>query len=155
MMVGLQGAGKTTTCVKIAKKLKGSHKPLVVACDLKRPAAVEQLEILANSAGVGFFGPQKGDADLKKLVVDAIDYATSRLYDVLILDTAGRLHVNEELMQELVDIKEMTNPTEVLLVLDAMTGQEAIRVAEAFHGDLDLTGLILTKMDGDARGEPY
>ncbi|MBO8153928.1 signal recognition particle protein [Thermovirga sp.] len=152
MMVGLQGAGKTTTCVKIAKKLKGSHKPLVVACDLKRPAAVEQLEILANSAGVGFFGPQKGDADLKKLVGDAIDYATSRLYDVLILDTAGRLHVNEELMQELVDIKEMTNPTEVLLVLDAMTGQEAIRVAEAFHGDLDLTGLILTKMDGDARG---
>jgi len=107
---------------------------------------------LANSAGVGFFGPQKGDADLKKLVGDSIDYATSRLYDLIILDTAGRLHINEELMQELVDIKEMTNPTEVLLVLDAMTGQEAIKVAEAFHGELDLTGLILTKMDGDARG---
>jgi len=152
MMVGLQGAGKTTTCVKIAKKLKVNHKPLVVACDLKRPAAVEQLEILANNAGVGFFGPKAGERNLGKLVGDAMEYAASRLYDVVILDTAGRLHMDEELMQELVEVKNISNPTEILLVLDAMTGQEAIRVAEAFHRELALTGLILTKMDGDARG---
>ncbi|WP_334139276.1 signal recognition particle protein [Thermovirga lienii] len=152
MMVGLQGAGKTTTCVKIAKKLKGGHKPLVVACDLKRPAAVEQLQILANTAGVGFFGPKAGEGDLKKLIRDAMEYAASRLHDVIILDTAGRLHIDDELMRELVEIKEIASPTEIMLVLDAMTGQEAIRVAEAFHGELALTGLILTKMDGDARG---
>lgn len=152
LLVGLQGAGKTTSCVKIAKNISRRHKPLVVACDLKRPAAVEQLSILAERAGIGFFGPEPGETDVVSLVNRASEYARERLYDVLLFDTAGRLHMDEDLMTELEDLKKALEPREVLLVLDAMTGQEAVDVATAFHDRLGLTGLVMTKLDGDARG---
>ncbi len=152
LLVGLQGAGKTTSCVKIAKNISGRHKPLVVACDLKRPAAVEQLSILANQESIGFYGPEPGEKDVVALVKRADEYARQRLYDVLLFDTAGRLHMDEALMTELEDLKRVLKPREILLVLDAMTGQEAVEVAKAFHERLGLTGLVMTKLDGDARG---
>jgi len=152
LLVGLQGAGKTTSCVKIAKNISGRHKPLVVACDLKRPAAVEQLFILANQENIGFYGPEPGEKDVVSLVKRADEYARQRLYDVLLFDTAGRLHMDEALMTELEDLKRELQPQEILLVLDAMTGQEAVDVAKAFHERLGLTGLVMTKLDGDARG---
>lgn len=152
LVVGLQGAGKTTSCVKIAKNISNRHKPLVVACDLKRPAAVEQLSILAKQAGIGFFGPETGEKDVVPLVKRATEYARERLYDVLLFDTAGRLHMDEDLMTELEDMKSELEPGEILLILDAMTGQEAVDVAAAFHERLGLTGLVMTKLDGDARG---
>ncbi|MFP4481980.1 MAG: signal recognition particle protein [Thermovirgaceae bacterium] len=152
LLVGLQGAGKTTSCVKIAKNISGRHKPLVVACDLKRPAAVEQLSILADQAGIGFFGPEPGEKDVVSLVKRAVEYARQRLYDVLLFDTAGRLHMDENLMAELEHMKSELEPREILLVLDAMTGQEAVDVAKAFHERLGLSGLVMTKLDGDARG---
>lgn len=152
LLVGLQGAGKTTSCVKIAKNISGRHKPLVVACDLKRPAAVEQLSILANQENIGFYGPEPGEKDVVSLVKRADEYARQRLYDVLLFDTAGRLHMDEDLMTELEDLKRELQPQEILLVLDAMTGQEAVDVARAFHERLELTGLVMTKLDGDARG---
>jgi signal recognition particle subunit SRP54 len=152
LLVGLQGAGKTTSCVKIAKNISGRHKPLVVACDLKRPAAVEQLSILANQENIGFYGPEPGEKDVVSLVKRADEYARQRLYDVLLFDTAGRLHMDEDLMTELEDLKRELQPQEILLVLDAMTGQEAVDVARAFHERLGLTGLVMTKLDGDARG---
>jgi len=152
LLVGLQGAGKTTSCVKIAKNISGRHKPLVVACDLKRPAAVEQLSILADQENIGFYGPEPGEKDVVSLVKRADEYARQRLYDVLLFDTAGRLHMDEDLMTELEDLKRELQPQEILLVLDAMTGQEAVDVAKAFHERLELTGLVMTKLDGDARG---
>lgn len=152
LLVGLQGAGKTTSCVKIAKNISGRHKPLVVACDLKRPAAVEQLSILADQENIGFYGPEPGEKDVVSLVKRADEYARQRLYDVLLFDTAGRLHMDEDLMTELEDLKRELQPQEILLVLDAMTGQEAVDVARAFHERLELTGLVMTKLDGDARG---
>jgi len=152
LLVGLQGAGKTTSCVKIAKGISGRHKPLVIACDLKRPAAVEQLSILATQAGIGFFGPEPGEKDVISLVKKATEYARDRLYDVLLFDTAGRLHMDEDLMTELEEMKKELKPREILLVLDAMTGQEAVDVAKSFHERLGLTGLVMTKLDGDARG---
>jgi len=152
LLVGLQGAGKTTTCVKIAKNISGRHKPLVVACDLKRPAAVQQLSILAEQENIGFYGPEPGEKDVVSLVKRADEYARQRLYDVLLFDTAGRLHMDEALMTELEDLKRELQPREILLVLDAMTGQEAVDVAKAFHERLGLTGLVMTKLDGDARG---
>jgi signal recognition particle subunit SRP54 len=152
LLVGLQGAGKTTSCVKIAKNISGRHKPLVVACDLKRPAAVEQLSILANQENIGFYGPEPGEKDVVSLVKRADEYARQRLYDVLLFDTAGRLHMDEELMTELEDLRRELQPQEILLVLDAMTGQEAVDVAKVFHERLGLTGLVMTKLDGDARG---
>ena len=152
LMVGLQGSGKTTATVKIAKKLQSGHKPLVVACDLKRPAAIEQLKVLAQQAKIPFYGVQDGSADVISVIKGALEYADSRLIDVIIIDTAGRLHVDEELMNELVSIHELASPAETLLVVDAMTGQEAVKVAGAFHEKITLTGTILTKLDGDARG---
>ncbi|MBR1658442.1 MAG: signal recognition particle protein [Synergistaceae bacterium] len=152
LMAGLQGSGKTTSTVKLARHLKGSHNPLVVACDLRRPAAVEQLKVLADGAKVSFFGPEKGNTDVLAVVRGAAKYAEGHLNDVIILDTAGRLHIDDELMGELKSIAEVLPPHEKLLVVDAMTGQEAVNSAKAFHELLGLTGLILTKLDGDARG---
>lgn len=153
LMAGLQGSGKTTSTVKLARQLKDSHNPLVVACDLRRPAAVEQLRVLAEGAKVAFFGPEKaGDSDVIAVVKGAVKYAEGHMNDVIILDTAGRLHVDDELMGELKNIAEVLPPHEKILVVDAMTGQEAVNSAKAFHELLTLTGLILTKLDGDARG---
>ena len=152
LMVGLQGSGKTTTTVKLARRLKDSHSPLVVACDLRRPAAVDQLRVLAEQSKVAFFGPEKGEQDVLKVVRGAAQYAASRLHDVILLDTAGRLHVDPELMEELSSVAGTLPPHEKLLVVDAMMGQEAVNVARSFHELLSLTGLVLTKLDGDARG---
>ncbi len=152
MMVGLQGSGKTTSTVKLARTLSRGHAPLVVACDLRRPAAVEQLNVLAAQSKVGFYGPENGETRPLVVAEKSIGYASGHLNDVILLDTAGRLHVDEELMNELVLLKEKTHPTEILLVLDSMTGQEAVHVASAFHDRLGVTGLVLTKLDGDARG---
>ena len=152
LLAGLQGSGKTTSAVKLARCLKSSHSPLVVACDLRRPAAVEQLRVLADSAKVAFFGPEAGNSDVLKVVKGAVKFAASHMNDVIILDTAGRLHVDEELMHELKAIAEVLPPHEKILVVDAMMGQEAVNVAKSFHALLSLTGLILTKLDGDSRG---
>ncbi|HOU32542.1 MAG TPA: signal recognition particle protein [Synergistaceae bacterium] len=165
LMAGLQGSGKTTTAAKLAKKLLKNHKPLLVACDLQRPAAVEQLRVLADQAQVGFFGPSgpagsagsteegaKGAKDPLAVARGALAYAADHLYDVLIFDTAGRLHIDEPLMAELERMKELLNPHEVFLVVDSMAGQEAVTVAESFHKRLAITGLVLSKLDGDSRG---
>lgn len=153
LMAGLQGSGKTTTTVKLARRLQNGHSPLVVACDLRRPAAVDQLRVLAEQSKVAFYGPDgSGDNDVLKVVRGAAAYAESHLNDVILLDTAGRLHVDQDLMDELGSIAKILPPHETLLVVDAMTGQEAVNVARAFHELLNLTGLVLTKLDGDARG---
>ncbi|MDR1874067.1 MAG: signal recognition particle protein [Synergistaceae bacterium] len=152
LMAGLQGSGKTTTTVKLARRLQNGHSPLVVACDLRRPAAVEQLRVLAGESKVAFFGPGAGETDVLKVVRDASAWAESHLNDVILLDTAGRLHVDRELMDELGAMAQTLPPHETLLVVDAMTGQEALNVAKSFHALLNLTGLVLTKLDGDARG---
>ena len=152
LLAGLQGSGKTTSAVKLARYLKSSHNPLVVACDLRRPAAVEQLRVLADDAKIAFFGPEAGSSDVLKVVKGAAKYADAHMNDVIILDTAGRLHVDEELMHELKAIAEILPPHEKILVVDSMMGQEAVNVAKSFHSLLSLTGLILTKLDGDSRG---
>ncbi|MDR2136987.1 MAG: signal recognition particle protein [Synergistaceae bacterium] len=152
LMAGLQGSGKTTTTVKLARRLQNGHTPLVVACDLRRPAAVAQLRVLAEQAKVAFYGPKAGESDVLQVAKEAALYAESHLHDVLLLDTAGRLHADQDLMKELADLSGTLPPHETLLVVDAMTGQEAVNVAKAFRETLPLTGLVLTKMDGDARG---
>jgi len=152
LMAGLQGSGKTTTSVKLAKRLSRGHKPMVVACDLRRPAAVERLKFLADQAGVDFFGPSDQEESVLQVASDALKYASEHLVDLIIFDTAGRLHVDEDLMEEIRELKEVVNPDEILLVVDSMTGQESVKVAEAFNDSLSLTGLILSKVDGDARG---
>lgn len=151
MMCGLQGAGKTTMCGKLGFMLKKQgKKPLLVACDIYRPAAISQLRIVAKNAGVDFF--EKGTIKLEKIALEAIAHAKKMGLDTVIIDTAGRLQINEELMQELVNIKNAVKPTEILLTVDAMTGQEAVNVAKEFDDKLDITGTILTKLDGDTRG---
>lgn len=151
MMCGLQGAGKTTMCAKLAYHLKKSSKrPLLVACDVYRPAAINQLQIVGKQAGAEVF--ERGTANPIKTAKEAINYAVKQGFDTVIIDTAGRLHINEELMKELENIKKETNPTEILLTVDAMTGQDAVTVAEEFNNRLDITGVILTKLDGDTRG---
>lgn len=154
MMVGLQGSGKTTTAVKIAKRMAKSHKPLVVACDLRRPAAVDQLRVLAEKSNIHFWGPEPGETDPVRVASRSRKYAEDHLCDMIILDTAGRLQMDDELMTELETMKAAVPPTEILLVVDSMTGQEAVNVAETFHRRLGLTGVVLTKLDGDARGGP-
>lgn len=154
MMVGLQGSGKTTTTVKIAQRMSKSHKPLVVACDLRRPAAVDQLLVLAEKSNVAFYGPGPGESDPLSVARKSFSYAEDHLCDLILLDTAGRLQLDDELMSELEAMKRDGNPFEVLLVVDAMTGQEAVEVAGVFNERLGLTGVVLTKMDGDARGGP-
>lgn len=151
MMCGLQGAGKTTMCGKLGFMLKKQgKKPLLVACDIYRPAAISQLRIVAKNAGVDFF--EKGTIKPEKIALEAIAYAKKMGLDTVIIDTAGRLQINEELMQELVNIKNAVSPTEILLTVDAMTGQEAVNVAKEFDEKLNITGTILTKLDGDTRG---
>lgn len=151
MMCGLQGAGKTTMCGKLGFMLKKQgKKPLLVACDIYRPAAISQLRIVAKNAGVDFF--EKGTINPEKIATEAIAYAKRMGLDTVIIDTAGRLQINEELMQELVNIKKAVSPTEILLTVDAMTGQEAVNVAKEFDEKLNITGTILTKLDGDTRG---
>lgn len=152
MMVGLQGSGKTTACGKLANLLKKQGKnPLLVACDTVRPAAIKQLQVLGANINVPVFtmGDKVDTADIAKA---SIDYAKSHNVDVVIIDTAGRLHIDDELMEELVRIKEAVHPDEILLVVDAMTGQDAVNVASSFNERLDITGVILTKLDGDTRG---
>lgn len=151
MMCGLQGAGKTTMCGKLGKYLvKQGKKPLLVACDIYRPAAIQQLKVVAGKAEVGFF--EMGQKDPVKIAKEAVEYARSLGYDTVILDTAGRLHINEELMQELKNVKAAVSVTEILLTVDAMTGQDAVTVAKAFDEALGITGVIMTKLDGDTRG---
>ena len=151
MMMGLQGAGKTTTAAKLAGKLKAKgRRVLLVACDVYRPAAIQQLQIVGEQAGVPVFEMGQGDPVeiARKAVLHARDYGN----DILILDTAGRLHIDEELMDELRRIKEAVQPQEILLVIDAMTGQDAVNVAKSFDETLGIDGTILTKLDGDTRG---
>ena len=151
MLCGLQGAGKTTMCAKLGAHLKKSgKKPLLVACDIYRPAAISQLQVVGKQANVEVF--ERGTQNPVKTAKEAIEYAKKQGFDVVILDTAGRLHINEELMDELKNIKSAVNPTEILLTLDSMTGQDAVNVAESFNNALDVTGFILTKLDGDTRG---
>lgn len=154
MLVGLQGSGKTTTAVKIAKRMAKSHKPLLVACDLRRPAAIDQLKVLAEKSGIAFYGPAKGESDPCKVARESIAFASDRLCDLILLDTAGRLQLDDDLMTELEAMKRDVSPFEILLVVDSMTGQEAVEVSSRFHEKLGLTGVILSKMDGDARGGP-
>jgi signal recognition particle subunit SRP54 len=152
MMVGLQGSGKTTTSGKLAKMLQGKgRKPYLVPADVYRPAAIDQLTILGQSLGVGVH-PSSTDQDPVAICRQAVFAAQSGGYDTLIVDTAGRLHVDQELMGELARIKDAVQPAEILFVADAMTGQDAVTVAEKFNLDLAISGVILTKMDGDARG---
>ena len=151
MMCGLQGAGKTTHTAKLAKLyLKQGHRPLVAALDIYRPAAIEQLEIVAGQAGVPVF--QMGKTDPVIVAKNAFNHAKDYGNDILILDTAGRLHIDEQLMQELTDIKATVPVTETLLVIDAMAGQDAVNVAKQFNETIGLDGVIVTKMDGDTRG---
>ncbi len=152
MMVGLQGAGKTTTSGKLAGILrKKSKKPLLVACDIYRPAAIKQLEVVGSNYGIPVFskGDKLSPVDIAKA---AVTFANENHNDVVIIDTAGRLHIDEELMTELQDIKSAVNPKEILLVVDSMTGQDAVNVAESFDSQLEIDGIILTKLDGDTRG---
>ena len=151
MMCGLQGAGKTTHCAKLAKYLREQNRrPLLVACDVYRPAAIEQLKIVGEKAGAHVF--EMGQTDPVKIAKEGIKYAKDNGFDVVMLDTAGRLHIDETLMEELENIKRETRPNEILLVVDSMTGQDAVNVAESFNSTLDITGVILTKLDGDTRG---
>jgi signal recognition particle subunit SRP54 len=152
MMVGLHGCGKTTTCGKLAKLLaKQGRKPLLVACDVHRPAAIDQLETLGKQLGIPVFS-LRGENDVVKIARQATAFAQSQNRDVVIFDTAGRLHIDEELVQELVRMREALAPQEILLVADAATGQEAVNIVEHFDKALSLTGIVLTKLDGDARG---
>ncbi len=152
MMVGLQGAGKTTSAGKLGLMFKkqGKH-PLMVAADIYRPAAIKQLQVLGQQIGIPVFA-KEDCKDAVRIATEAIAHAHSHANDIVIIDTAGRLHIDEHLMQELKSIKENVKPHEILLVVDAMTGQDAVNVAESFNNDLGLDGVVLTKMDGDARG---
>lgn len=151
LAVGLQGAGKTTMCGKLALSLKKNKKPLLVACDIYRPAAIKQLEVVGKSIDVPVFsmGDKVSPVDISKA---ALNYAKENGFNTVIIDTAGRLHIDEDLMNELSDIKSEVVPDEILLVVDAMTGQDAVNVANSFNDKLDITGVILTKLDGDTRG---
>lgn len=153
MMVGLQGSGKTTTTGKLGLYLskKQNKKPLFVACDVYRPAAITQLEVLGEQTGLPVYS-EKEEKDPVKIAQNALTYAKTHGNDIVLIDTAGRLHIDEALMQELNLIKEVTTPKEILLVIDSMTGQDAVNVAENFNQVLDLSGVILTKLDGDTRG---
>ena len=155
MLAGLQGAGKTTLAGKLAKWLaKEKHTPLLVACDLQRPNAVTQLEVVAKNAGVAVYSPEPGNGvgDPVKVAKNSIKFATDKQYDVVIIDTAGRLGVDAELMKQAADIRKATDPDEVLFVIDAMIGQDAVNTAKAFQEGVDFTGVVLSKLDGDARG---
>ena len=151
MMCGLQGSGKTTHSAKLAKYYKKEgYRPLLVACDVYRPAAIQQLKVVGEQSGVSVF--EQGQIDPVKIAENAIKHAKDHGNDLVILDTAGRLHIDEELMNELKRVKASVDPTEILLVVDAMTGQDAVNVASSFDEALGIDGVILTKLDGDTRG---
>lgn len=151
MMCGLQGSGKTTHCAKIARKLKNeNHRPLLVACDIYRPAAIKQLQVVGEQVGVPVF--EMGQTNPVTIAKEAIKLAKDKGYDYVFIDTAGRLHIDTELMNELKNIKGEVHPHEILLVIDAMLGQDAVTVASTFNDELGIDGLVLTKMDGDTRG---
>ena len=151
MMSGLQGAGKTTLVGKLGLMLKKQNKkPLLVACDVYRPAAINQLKVVGEKAGCTVF--EKGQGNPVKIAKEGVEYAKAYGFDTVIIDTAGRLQIDEQLMQELEDIKAQVNPSEILLVVDSMTGQVAVEVADTFNKRLEVTGLVLTKLDGDTRG---
>ena len=151
MLCGLQGAGKTTMAAKLGGYLtRNGKKPLLVACDIYRPAAIQQLVVVGKQVGVPVF--ERGQQDPVKTAQEAIEHARYYGNDVVILDTAGRLHIDEELMGELARVRDSVHPQEILLVVDAMTGQDAVQVAQSFHDQLGLAGVILTKLDGDTRG---
>ncbi len=151
MLCGLQGAGKTTMSAKLASWLrKDGKRPLLVGCDIYRPAAIKQLQVVGSQVGVPVF--ERGTQDPVKTAQEAVEFARSHQHDVVILDTAGRLHIDEALMDELARVCEAVHPTEILLTIDAMTGQDAVNVANTFNSKLEITGCILTKLDGDTRG---
>ncbi len=151
MMCGLQGSGKTTHCAKIALKLKKeNHRPLLVACDVYRPAAIKQLQVVGEQVDVPVF--EMGQGDPVEISTKAVSYAKDKGFDYVIIDTAGRLHIDAELMEELQNVKAAVHPHEILLVVDAMTGQDAVTVASTFDETLGIDGMVLTKMDGDTRG---
>ena len=151
MMCGLQGAGKTTLCGKLALYLKKQNKkPLLAACDVYRPAAINQLKIVGEKAGADVF--EKGQSNPVKIAAEAVEHAKKYGYDVVIVDTAGRLHIDEALMEELENITKTVRVDEILLTVDSMTGQDAVNVAKTFNERLELTGVVLTKLDGDTRG---
>ncbi|HEY5833664.1 signal recognition particle protein [Streptomyces sp.] len=155
MLAGLQGAGKTTLAGKLGQWLhKQGHTPLLVACDLQRPNAVNQLTVVAERAGVAVFAPEPGNGvgDPVKVARDSVEYARSRQYDVVVVDTAGRLGVDQEMMQQAADIRDAVTPDEILFVVDAMIGQDAVNTAEAFRDGVGFDGVVLSKLDGDARG---
>jgi signal recognition particle subunit SRP54 len=153
MLCGLQGSGKTTTAGKIARRFKNDgRKPMLVAADIYRPAAVEQLETLAGQLGLPSFSSRDTARGVTGIIKDALIEANTQGLDTVLIDTAGRLQIDREMMDELIEIKKAVSPQEILLVVDGMTGQEAVNIAESFHRELDLTGLVLTKLDGDARG---
>lgn len=152
MMVGLQGSGKTTTSGKLANLLrKQGKKPLLVACDVYRPAAIKQLQVVGNQLNIPVYA-NENTKNVVQIAKEAYNTAISKLNDVIILDTAGRLHIDEELMQELKDLKASAKPHEILLVVDSMTGQDAVNVATSFNENLGIDGVVLTKLDGDTRG---
>ena len=152
MLVGLQGSGKTTTAGKLANLIRKQGKnPLLVACDVYRPAAIKQLQVVGKQLNVPVYANEQ-TKDVVAIAKQAMNMAISKLNDVIILDTAGRLHIDEELMQELKNLKSSVKPHEILLVVDSMTGQDAVNVAESFSGNLGIDGVILTKLDGDTRG---
>lgn len=151
MMCGLQGAGKTTMCGKLSAYLrKQGKKVLLVACDVYRPAAIQQLKVVGTKSGTEVF--EMGQIDPVKIAKEGVAHALKNGFDTVIIDTAGRLHIDETLMKELVDVKAAVKPTEILLVVDSMTGQDAVTVADTFNKTLDITGVIMTKLDGDTRG---
>jgi len=151
MLCGLQGAGKTTHAAKLAKHLKSlNRRPMLVACDIYRPAAIDQLKVVGEKAGAKVF--EMGKEKPVKIAGESIKFARDNGFDVVILDTAGRLHIDQELMDELRGIKDKVTPNEILLTIDAMTGQDAVNVAQSFNEALGITGVILTKLDGDSRG---
>ncbi len=151
LMCGLQGSGKTTMCGKLAVMLRKQGKnPLLVACDIYRPAAIKQLQVVGKNANVPVF--EMGQVDVKKIAKEALKQAESNNNDVVIVDTAGRLHIDEQLMDEIKGLKELLHPTEILLVVDAMTGQDAVNVSQKFNEVMDVTGVVLTKLDCDTRG---
>lgn len=152
MLVGLQGSGKTTTAGKLANLIRKQGKnPLLVACDVYRPAAIKQLQVVGKQLNVPVYANEQ-TKDVVMIAKQAINVAISKLNDVIILDTAGRLHIDEELMQELKNVKANVKPHEILLVVDSMTGQDAVNVAQTFNENLGIDGVILTKLDGDTRG---
>ena len=152
MLIGLQGSGKTTTAGKLANRIrKQGKKPLLVACDVYRPAAIKQLQVVGKQLDIPVYS-NESTKDVSLIAKQAISVAMSKLNDVVIIDTAGRLQIDEELMNELKDLKKNVKPHEIMLVVDSMTGQDAVNVADAFNKELGIDGVVLTKLDGDTRG---